>query len=232
MISSPVQPARPNGRVASIPRMARGWKKRRRWLLGSLALVLLLGVGTTLVSRGPAPAPAPAPSVSATLVAHGQIVPAQLARVGTLGGGIIRQLAAAPGDQPGNRTALAWVEGPTGTEVLTAPFGGTVTNVLVHMGDTVLPGATILVLADLRTLQVETSDVDQFLVAHVHVGQAVQVSVDAVDNLTVRGRVSSVAALPQSETSTVGQMYPTVVTLTGLPNEVHAGMTVRVTFPE
>ena len=106
------------------------------------------------------------------------------------------------------------------------------TNVLVHMGDTVLPGATILVLADLRTLQVETSDVDQFLVAHVRVGQAVQVTVDAVDNLTVRGRVTSVAGLPQSEMSTAGQMYPTVVSLTSLPPEVRAGMTVRVVFPE
>ena len=53
-------------------------------------------------------------------------------------------------------------------------------------------------VADLRTLQVETSDVDEFLVSKVGVGQRVQISVDALDNLALSGTVSNVALLPQT----------------------------------
>jgi multidrug resistance efflux pump len=72
-----------------------------------------------------------------------------------------------------------------------------VTNVLVHAGDTLTPGATIAVVADMHALQVETSDVDEFLVSHVSVAQGVQVTVDALDNLALTGIVTNVALLPQ-----------------------------------
>jgi multidrug resistance efflux pump len=102
----------------------------------------------------------------------------------------------------------------------------------VHTGDTLVPGATIAVVANMRSLQVETSDVDEFLVGHVKVDQRVQVTVDALDNLALSGIVTHVALLPQTA-SGGGQAYPVIVSLSGgVPPGVRAGMSVRITLPD
>jgi hypothetical protein len=106
-----------------------------------------------------------------------------------------------------------------------------VTNVLVHAGDTLTPAATIAVVADRHALQVETSDLDEFLVSHVSVAQRVQVTVDALDNLTLTGIVTNVALLPQVAASD-SQAYPVTISLGGVPATVRAGMSVRITLPE
>ncbi len=206
------------------------WWRRRRTLLLGLGLLLLAAI-VLAVTRPQSPPPLPAPQASAPLIAHGQIVPAQQARVGTQGGGVVQRLDTTPGTPVTSQTPLAWLTGPSGTEVVTAPFDGVVTNVLVHAGDTLMPGAPIGVVADLHTLQVETSDVDEFLVNRVSVGQRVQISVDALDNRSLSGTVASVALLPQTGTSG-GPAYPVVIQIGGLPPDVRPGMSVRVTFPE
>jgi HlyD family secretion protein len=109
----------------------------------------------------------------------------------------VQQLQASLGAEVSAQAPLAWVVGPSGTEIVTAPFRGSVTNVLVHAGDTLTPGATIAVVADMHALQVETSDVDEFLVSDVSVAQRVQVTVDALDKLALTGIVTNVALLPQ-----------------------------------
>ncbi len=87
------------------------------------------------------------------------------------------------------------------------------------------------VVADMRTLQAETTDVDEFLVTQVRVGQQVQVMVDTLDNLSLQGTVKSVAGLPQTD-STGGQSYPVIITVNSTPSTLKAGMSIRVTFPE
>jgi len=191
---------------------------------------MLVGVAVVVLSSRSSVAPPAATPTLAALVAHGQVVPVQQARVGTLSGGQVQQLSASLGSEVDAQTPLAWVTGPSGTEIVTAPFSGSVTNVLVHAGDTLVPGETIAVVADMQTLQVETSDVDEFLVGHVNVEQRVQVTVDALDNLPLTGIVTNVALLPQAATSG-GQAYPVIVRLSGLPPNVRAGMSVRITLP-
>jgi multidrug efflux pump subunit AcrA (membrane-fusion protein) len=180
--------------------------------------------------RSTTPPPAATPTIT-PLTAHGQVVPVQQARVGTLGGGVVQQLDASLGSDVAAKTPLAWVSGPSGVEVVTAPFSGSITNVLVHAGDTLMPGATIAVVADMHALQVEASDVDEFLVGHVRVQQRVQVTVDALDNLALTGTVTNVALLPQTAIGG-GQAYPVIVSLSGVPPAVHAGMSVRITLPD
>jgi len=51
-----------------------------------------------------------------------------------------------------------------------------------------------------------------------------------LDNRVLTGTVTQIALLPQAA-STGGQAYPVIVTLGGVPPEVHAGMSVRVTLP-
>jgi HlyD family secretion protein len=213
------------------PRRSPVWR-RRRVLIGGLGLLVVATIAAVILSssRSTAPPPAPAP-VAAALVAHGQVVPVQQARVGTLGGGQVQQLEASLGSEVSAQAPLAWVIGPSGTEVVTAPFSGSVTNVLVHAGDTLMPGATIAVVANMHSLQVETSDVDEFLVGHVSVGQRVQVTVDALDNLTLTGIVTNVALLPQTGASG-SPAYPVIVSLSGVPPVVRAGMSVRMTLPD
>src|SRR6202171_5779649 len=166
--------------------------------VGGLVLVGLVAVVLLLINSPSTAAPPAATPTPALLVAHGQVVPVQQARVGTVGGGQVQQLDANLGSDVAAQTPLAWVIGPSGTEIVTAPFSGSVTNVLVHAGDTLVPGATIAVVANMHSLQVETSDVDEFLIGHVKVGQRVQVTVDALDNLALTGTISNIALLPQA----------------------------------
>ena len=212
------------------PRRRHIWRQRRVQVVGLGVLVLASIAVVALSPRSTVPPPA-VTATPTSLVAHGQVVPVQQARVGTVGGGQVQQLNANLGSDVAAQTPLAWVIGPSGTEIVTAPFSGSVTNVLVHAGDTLVPGATIAVVADMHSLQVETTDVDEFLVGHVKVAQRVQVTVDALDNLALTGVVTNIALLPQAGTSG-SQAYPVIVSLSGVPPAVHAGMSVRITLPD
>lgn len=208
--------------------------QRKRVLLIVLGLLLagvvLLRLATlqTTSTTGSNPV---VPAVAAPLVAHGQVMPTRQAHVGTQSGGVLQRLAVSPGSDVDAQSPIAWVVSASGTELVTAPFAGTVTNVLVHAGDTLVPGATVAVVADLHDLQIETSDIDEFLVSKVSVGQRVQLNIDALDDLAITGTVSNVALLPQSSTSGPPD-YPVVIRVGGFPPDVRAGMSVRVTIPE
>jgi multidrug efflux pump subunit AcrA (membrane-fusion protein) len=231
---APLPPLESNGKLTPPgPRRRRAppvWR-RPRIVLAILGLLLVGVVAVVKLATPTVPPAAPVPT-NVALLAHGQIVPARQARVGTQAGGILQQLSLGVGSPVSAQTPLAWVRGPSATEVVTAPFSGTLTNVLVHEGDTLAPAAPIAVVADLRTLHVETTDVDEFLIAHVSIGQVIQISVDALDNQLLEGRVSSVAMLPEpSSTSSNATDYPVTISLESVPPQVHAGMSVRVTFP-
>ena len=90
------------------------------------------------------------------------------ARIATLTGGVVTSLPVRPGQWVGEQQEIARIRLPGGAlEVLTAPWPGAVTGVQVNLGDTVLPGAIIATLGDLGRLQVETTDVDEFIIRHV-----------------------------------------------------------------
>ncbi len=238
MISHPTEPgvgvngpSRPPPIVRPVAPKPR-WR-RRRWQLAGLgaALVVILVVAVLSIQPPAATGPTSVVTAAPALIAHGKIMPARQARVGTLSGGVLRQLYVSPGAQVADQAALAVVEGPAGLESITAPFAGVVTNVLVHEGDTLVAGSTLVIVADPRTLQAETTDVDEFLVTYVSVGQPLTVTVDTLDNLPLQGIVKSVAGLPQPD-ATGAQNYPVIISLNNVPPQVIAGMSIRVTFPD
>jgi multidrug efflux pump subunit AcrA (membrane-fusion protein) len=164
-------------------------------------------------------------------VARGEVRPVQQARVGTLEGGVVRQLLVEPGDTVEEQQEIGRVRGAQTTEVLTAPLRGTVTDVLVRVGDTVTPGTIVATIGDLSRLQVETTDVDEFIVAQLHRGQAVTLTFEALDRRQLQGTVRSVALVPRL--STAGDaFYPVVIDLAFWPPDLRPGMTARLAFGE
>jgi multidrug efflux pump subunit AcrA (membrane-fusion protein) len=202
-----------------------------RWA-GLLALLLLVLL-TVLRLAAPAASPSPAeavPTTSPRLIAHGLVQPVSQARVGTLAGGVLLSVNVTVGQSVEAQTELARMRGASGVEVLTAPFAGTVTGLAAHVGDTLVPGAAVVTLADLSRLQVETTDVDEFLIAHVHPGESVTLEVEALDRRQLSGRIQTVGLQPQ--TGTAGdQQYPVTIDLGGAQADLRPGMSVRITLP-
>ena len=168
--------------------------------------------------------------MSQKLTARGQIKPAAQARVGTIGGGVLNRLVVEVGDPVSDQQEMARVRGLDGTEIVTSPLRGTVTAVLAHMGDTLGPGATIATVGDLSRLQIETTDVDEFLISNVRKDQAVTVFVDALER-SLPGRVRTVALQP-IVASSGDEHYPVVIDLLDSTDTLRLGMSVRIRFAD
>lgn len=176
--------------------------------------------------------PAPVEQVaSLKSVARGELRPESEATVRTLVGGVVTGLMVNVGSGVVENQEIARVRAPDGSiSVITAPWQGSVTNLPVHAGDTVMAGATIAAVGDVSRLRIETDDVDEFMVARIRVGQAVTVTVDAIEGRELRGRVRSIAL--RSERDAEGDLhYPVIVDLDWTPPDLRSGMTVRVHIP-
>jgi multidrug resistance efflux pump len=79
-------------------------------------------------------------------------------------------------------------------------------------------------------LHVETTDVDEFLIAQIRIGLPVQITLDALPSYELTGVVTEVSV--QTETTPEGdQHYPVTVRFDWTPAEVRPGMTARVRLP-
>lgn len=92
---------------------------------------------------------------------------------------------------------------------LTAPFAGTVGDVLVREGEYVTPGVPIVDLGDLTHLRVETTDFNEIDLYRVSVGQIVQVTFDALPEALLVGRVAEIA--PKASRGQAGTNYTMIV---------------------
>lgn len=110
---------------------------------------------------------------------------------------------------------------------LRAPFTGTVTALNVSAGQAVSPGQPLLTLADLKQLQVETTDLSERDVAQVALGQAVTVFVGPL-GIELPGRVVQVA--PQATVIGGDVVYPVLIALAEPPDTLRWGMSVEVTI--
>ncbi len=75
---------------------------------------------------------------------------------------------------------------------LTAPFAGTVAALDVNPNETVMPGQTVLALADLSKLQVETTDFSERDLCRIAMGQPVIIHVKPL-NSEANGRVIGIS---------------------------------------
>ncbi len=202
----------------------------RRWLIYGVVLVALAAAVVALVGQGNKPAASPPPTAAiATLSAHGTIEPVAQATVATMGGGVVRSLAVQVGDAVHAQQEIAEISTPAQTEVLVAPFAGTVMGLSAHLGDTLMPGAAVATIGDLSRLQVETNDVDEYLISQIYPGQSVTMTVEALDSRKLTGTVDTVALVQQTSSSGVSN-YPVVIRLNATDPDLRPGMTVRIVF--
>jgi multidrug resistance efflux pump len=110
---------------------------------------------------------------------------------------------------------------------LVAPFPGQIASVRVSSGDYVLPGQVILVLCDSGHMHVETTDLSERDVPSVTPGQAVTVTIKAL-NQDVPGKVMVISPLADNLGGDV--VYTATITLDELPAKLRDGMSVDVQF--
>jgi multidrug resistance efflux pump len=101
----------------------------------------------------------------------------------------------------GARAILAGIEMQLARMELTAPADGVVVHRLIEPGELASPGAPLLVLADLDRVTL-TVYVPQASLGQVNLGQAVEVTVDAYDQV-FQGEVSHIASKAEFTPSNV-----------------------------
>ena len=125
-------------------------------------------------------------------------------------------------DTAGTRAALANAE-------VRAPFPGTLTNLDLKVGEYAASGTPVLTVADLSSWVVKTTDLTEIDVVNLSEGQAVDLTLDALPNVTLKGNILSIA---QNYTEKQGDIvYKVTVLLTDNNPSIRWGMTAQVKFP-
>jgi HlyD family secretion protein len=122
--------------------------------------------------------------------------------------------------------SVAQIEQQIADAEVRAPLAGTVGSVEVRAGELIQPGQSLLVLGDLDTLRVETTDLDEIDVVRVAVGQEAAVTFDALPDRVITGVVTRVA--PMAESGSGGVHYTVVLELETLDPVLRWGMTAFV----
>jgi len=131
--------------------------------------------------------------------------------------------------------------------IYTAPFDGTITNLPVREGETVVigiqnsPGSTLMTLADMSVITAEVK-VDETDIVNVKLGQPADVTIDAVPNKAFKGRVTEigdnaivrstgVATTQSVASSQEAKDFKVVVTLDQPPQDLRPGLstTAKIT---
>ena len=129
----------------------------------------------------------------------------------------------------------------------TAPFDGTVTNLPVHEGETVVmgiqnsPGSTLMTVADMGVITAEVQ-VDETDIVNVKIGQPAEVTIDAMPNQTFKGTVTEIgdnAIIRSTGVSTSQSLagsqeakdFKVVITLIDPPSNLRPGLsaTAKIT---
>jgi HlyD family secretion protein len=109
--------------------------------------------------------------------------------------------------------------------ILRAPFSGTISEIAINIGEMVSPGQPAVTVAELSSLQVETTDLNELDVARIRVGSPVAVTFDALPGVEVEGTVIEIA--PKS-TEGAGVNYTVTIELSEIPEALRWGMTAFV----
>lgn len=90
------------------------------------------------------------------------------------------------------RTSLELAQLRLEQSMLVAPISGTVASVLINAGEQATPGAPAITIVDEDAFHI-TVNVDEIDIDRVAVGQAVQITIDALPDTAVAGQISEIA---------------------------------------
>ena len=146
-----------------------------------------------------------------------------------------------------NRAQLTRASDVLSKTIYTAPFDGTVTNLPVREGETVVvgiqnaPGSTLMTLSDLSTITAEVM-VDETDIVNVKMGQDAEVSIDAIPKKTFKAKVTQIGDIAMLRSTGVATSQSTggsqeakdfkvVVTLNDPPANLRPGLscTAKIT---
>jgi len=109
---------------------------------------------------------------------------------------------------------------------LIAPFAGTAGALMVKEGEMVTVGRPVLIISDLKRLNVEITDVDEFDIVKVEVDQEAKVTFDALPGQELTGRVSHITPMPSFGQD--GTTYTVTIELSERDPSLRWGMTAFV----
>jgi multidrug efflux pump subunit AcrA (membrane-fusion protein) len=111
---------------------------------------------------------------------------------------------------------------------LTAPFDGIVVDVDTFAGERVVQNHTVVILADLDTLYVETNDLTENEVVKISEGQSVILTPDALPELQLNGRIESISQIYGERAGDI--IYRVRISLDESDPRLRWGMTVEARF--
>jgi len=111
---------------------------------------------------------------------------------------------------------------------LTAPFAGTVITMDPQVGETVSVGTPVVRIADISNFQVETTDLTEISVVNVKEGGPVTVTLDAIPDLELTGKVASIKGFGENRQGDI--VYTIVVKLDKQDPRLRWNMTAKVTI--
>ncbi len=82
---------------------------------------------------------------------------------------------------------------------LRAPFAGSIASLSLKLGEQVTAGTPVVQLADLSSWEIHTEDLTELSVVNVTVGQAVELTFDALPDLTLPGIVARIKPLGENK---------------------------------
>lgn len=111
---------------------------------------------------------------------------------------------------------------------LAAPFAGSVMKLDVVPGEYVAPGAVVVLVGDVSTWEVQTTDLTELNVAEVAEGAAVTLTFDAIPDLELTGRVAAIEPYGESHQGDI--VYTVNVILDRQDPRLRWNMTAKVSI--
>ncbi len=127
-------------------------------------------------------------------------------------------------------TALEQAQLDVSKAKIIAPMTGQVIGMQLRPGEPIQAGGLAATLVDLSELRVETTELDEFGVTTVWIGQAVRITVDALPDKTLGGKVVSVVPPQVPLRADDSPFYVATIALDAQDARLQYGMTVRVDF--
>jgi len=111
---------------------------------------------------------------------------------------------------------------------LTAPFDGTIVDILPNPGENVSPLEPVLIFADLSEFRIITTDLSEVDVTRLSLGQTANVVFDAISDQFFEGIIEHIA---DKSTGVSSVYYEVTIKLDETPENLRWGMSAYIIFP-